>query len=454
MPDAPSSPPSLLDRLRGAFAVHPHGPTPVSEAVEADLAALARRRARVLAWAGLLVNLPLFYVDEYLALVGGDWARLPAYHWGLFGWRVVAVASLGAYLVLDRRRPATLREDRRLSAGLAAWFVLLGGAFGIWFEPNPAATPLYGFTLVLVAAIVHPPSRATAWAMVATIPLVVLGALAYGTAPVVVMDWSEVPAILVALALVVDRTLYRQAYRTAESTRLRERANAELAAALAELRETQDRLVEAERQSERTRISRDLHDSVGAQLSSLLAGVELARLERRAQGDGGEAATLDAVEADAREALQQLRETVWALHTPVITIEALAAQLRRFAESRARRAGMHAAVHAEGDRFAALPAPHALQLYRIGQEAVQNAVKHSGGTAISVRVHACDGRATIVVGDDGAFRPAVRVSGDGAPSGFGMSTMRDRAASLGGSLDLTTEAGTTVTASIPLAEAS
>jgi signal transduction histidine kinase len=442
---------SLLDRLRSAFAVHPFGETRVQGAVESDLAAQARRRARVVAWAGLLVNLPLFYVDEWLSLQNGYWAQNPTYHWGLLVWRIAAVVSLGAYLVWDRRTPRGPAPDRRLASVLGAWFVLLGGAFGIWFEPNVFAFPLYAFTLLLVAVLIHPPTRAVPGAMLATLPVIVVGAVLYGTSADVLADQIEFPPLVVALALVVNRSIYRQAYRNAESARLLERANGELSATLDELRDAQARLVEAERQAERTRISRDLHDSVGAQLSSLLAGVELARLARRAEGDSP--VTLDEVEADAREALRQLRETVWALHSPEITVEGLAAQLRRFAEARARRAGMHAAVHAEGDRYGALPSAHALQLYRIGQEAVQNAVKHSGGSTVSVRVAACDGRAVVEVTDDGTFRPPVPVAGDCAPSGFGMTTMRDRAVGLGGSLDVATEAGTTVRASVPLAPA-
>ena len=131
-------------------------------------------------------------------------------------------------------------------------------------------------------------------------------------------------------------------------------------------------------------------------------------------------------------------------------MEAIAAQLRRFAESRARRADMTATVHAEGDRYAVLPSAHALQLYRIGEEAVQNAVKHSGACTISVRVIARDGHAAVVVRDDGVFRPPVTVAGDGAPSGFGMRTMRERAAALDGSLDVDTREGTVVQVRAPL----
>lgn len=454
MTDALPPSPSWPRRIASAFAVHPFGPSSVADEVEADLAAQARRRARVLAWAGLLVNLPLFYVDEYLSLASGAWAEYPAYHSGLFGWRIVAVVSLAIYLWIDRRRPSGVREDRRLATILAVWFILLGGAFGIWFEPNPAAFPLYAFTLLMVAAFVHPPSRAKTAAYLATVPLIAVGATLYGTSRPVLYDWIELPFVVVALTLVVDRSIYRQAYRNAESARLLGRVNSDLSATLAELRSTQARLVEAERHAERSRISRDLHDSVGAQLSSLIAGVELARIGERTGAGAASGETLDQLESDARDALQQLRETVWALRTPEITIEGLAAQLRRFAEARARRSGLHASVRAEGDRFAVLPSAHALQLYRIGQEAVQNAVKHSGGQTLSIRVLARDGHVRVIVRDDGAFRPTVTAPGDGAPSGFGLETMKERAASLGGTLVLDTGRGTTVDASVPLAAAS
>ncbi|HEX8299359.1 MAG TPA: two-component regulator propeller domain-containing protein, partial [Rubricoccaceae bacterium] len=87
-------------------------------------------------------------------------------------------------------------------------------------------------------------------------------------------------------------------------------------------------------QDERARISRDLHDHVGAQLSTLLADVELARLERGVS-DSGKASGADpllAVEADARETMAQLRESIWALGEADVTLGAfrdrLAADLR------------------------------------------------------------------------------------------------------------------------------
>ncbi|PAP76790.1 sensor histidine kinase [Rubrivirga marina] len=442
--------PSLLRRLRSAFAVHPNGPTPVTDAVAGDLAALSRRRARVVAWVGVVSAFPALYIDHWVPYEAGLWAEDPTYHVGILVWRFATIVTLGAFLWIDRRTPAGRAPDTRLASGFGVLGIALTAWFGVWFVQNGPSYPMFSFLLLMLAFLLHPPSRWMVGAYALAAPAALAGALVHGTPPPVVVEWVAPYVLTVVLVIMVDRVLYRRVYQGFESERRLGRANAELQATLQTLHETQARLVEAERQAERTRISRDLHDSVGAQLSSLLAGVELAKLARRSSDDDAPPVTLEEVEADAREALQQLRETVWALHTAEITVEGLAAQLRRFAEARARRAGMHAAVHAEGDRYAALPAAHALQLYRIGQEAVQNAVKHSGGTAVSVRVVVCGGRVDLVVTDDGTFRTPVPVAGDGAPSGFGMSTMRDRAAGLGGSLDLDTEAGTTVTASVPL----
>jgi signal transduction histidine kinase len=226
--------------------------------------------------------------------------------------------------------------------------------------------------------------------------------------------------------------------------------NDELEATVTELRQTRAQLVEAERQAERARISRDLHDSVGAQLSSLLAGVELARLGQGTHG--GPPTTLDEVEADAREAMQQLRETVWALRAESLTAGALAAQIRRFAEPRVRRAGMTLAVTVKEHAATVLSPPQALNLYRIAQEAVQNAVKHSGGRTVRVTLSRDDETLRLCVADDG--RPSAPESRDGgAPGGFGLSSMRDRAEALGGALVMDSSAGTSVEVAVPLAQA-
>ena len=437
----------MLRRFRNALVVRPQTPSEVAGAVEAELHARARRRARTVAWAGLLVNLPLFYVDEYLAYAGGSWSDFNSQ---LLVWRLVAVLSLGAFLVLDRRTPAAPRADACLASGLAVWFSLLGGAFGMWVATNVPSVPLYAFSLLLVAVLVHPLGTRHLWLGYGlSAALMVGGALAIGTPPGVVVDWLEFPLVIVVLTTVVDRVLARQAYRSSEAAHLLARANERLERTLAELRETQGRLLDAERQAERATISRDLHDSVGAQLSNLLAGVELARL-RRDHGQPAEADEsdpLDALEADARATLRDLRETIWALQTDALSAEGLRRRIRQFAEPIAARAGLDLDVSGRGD--AALTPSVALHLYRIAQEAVQNASKHSGGRRLTVRLDADLESLALTVADDGQHA-ARRPSTMQAPSGFGIGNMRARADELGAAFSLDTDAGTTVQVSLPL----
>ncbi len=219
--------------------------------------------------------------------------------------------------------------------------------------------------------------------------------------------------------------------------------------------------LEAERASarrvhaERERISRDLHDHVGAQLSSLLAGVDLARLARD-RGRATAADPLDAIETDARETIRQLRETIWALHHESMTVDAFCERLRADA-ARLLRGRSAPAIRVDcGDCGGVELSPmQALHLYRIAQEAVTNAVKHAGASRITVDVACEAGRVTVAVADDGTFRAPSGghgASGDGAAglSGYGLGSMHARALSIGATLALSTSDGTRVTVDAPL----
>ena len=220
------------------------------------------------------------------------------------------------------------------------------------------------------------------------------------------------------------------------------------------------RELEGERQvqAERVRISRDLHDHVGAQLAGLLGEIDLVRLASRRAARSGEAAAavgphLDRLEADARTTMGQLRETIWALHREALTLAEFADRLRRFAESQAALypGAPAVVVRLDGEAEATLRPAVALHLYRIGQEAVRNAIRHAGARQVEAVVQRRNGRVVLTVSDDGAFREPR--AGDGAGSdglsGFGLQTMRERSAEIGATFRLDTSAGTTVEVAVP-----
>ncbi|OZC02068.1 sensor histidine kinase [Rubricoccus marinus] len=239
--------------------------------------------------------------------------------------------------------------------------------------------------------------------------------------------------------------------------------------------ETEQRL-----QAERERISRDLHDHVGGQLSGLIASAELARLQRRrasrargqderaevgASGERGragesapfppEADAIDRIEEDARETMRQLRETVWALHHESVTLADFRSRLD--ADLRQRLRGHErpvATVTLDGDATHVLSPLQALHLYRIAREAITNSLKHADAAHIAVTIRHSAGAVTVEIRDDGTFRaPGEEASGDGAAaevSGFGMGSMRARTEAIGGRFDVETEAGTVVRVSVPV----
>lgn len=200
--------------------------------------------------------------------------------------------------------------------------------------------------------------------------------------------------------------------------------------------------VEARVHAERERLARDLHDHVGAEVAAILTEAEAARLE--AAAEGRDAGALHVVEQRARRTMGSLREAIWALGLGALTPATLAERLEVFAQTQARRAGLGVDSQATGDTHRALTPDQALALYRIGQEAIRNAVRHSGASRLHITVEAGRGRVAVIVRDDGVFEG---ISGDGG--GNGLANMRARAEALGGHFRLTNGEGTTVYAEFP-----
>ncbi|MEM0963044.1 MAG: two-component regulator propeller domain-containing protein [Bacteroidota bacterium] len=206
---------------------------------------------------------------------------------------------------------------------------------------------------------------------------------------------------------------------------------------------------------ERERISRDLHDHVGAQLSSLIAGVEIARLAGRAGGDGAppDESHLDGLETDARVTMKRLRETIWALHDAAVTTGAFCERLRSEVRQQTHgreRPTITVTCSSAGDLAPAV----ALNLYRIAQEAIANAIKHADATSVTVTIAASDDSVDLWIRDDGSFdQGADETTERTVGTGFGIRSMRSRAEQLGGTLRMDSAEGTTVHASIPMTEA-
>jgi ligand-binding sensor domain-containing protein/nitrate/nitrite-specific signal transduction histidine kinase len=253
-------------------------------------------------------------------------------------------------------------------------------------------------------------------AQVVTVPLVakgkVVGAVDLGTSRTRIF-----PAELLSLLAAVGR----QIGLAVENASLYEQA--EQSAALAE----------------RTRLARELHDSVTQSLYSMTLYAE-AGARSLTSGKAQEAADLLRQLRDtALEALREMRLLIFQLRPPVLEKTGLANALRARLEAVEARGGILTELIVEGAQSAGLPSLVVQQeLYRIAQEALNNVLKHAHAQHVRVRMSISNESTSLEISDDGVGfeRSARRESG-----GLGLAGMKERAEKLGGILDISSEPG-------------
>lgn len=200
-------------------------------------------------------------------------------------------------------------------------------------------------------------------------------------------------------------------------------------------------------QEERSRLSRELHDSVTQSLYSLTLLAEgwrrLAKNGRLEQIDEA----LTELGQIAQQALREMRLLVYALRPLSLEEAGLIGALHQRLNAVEKRSGVDARLVVTD--VLELPAPVENCLYRIAQEALNNSLKHAVATAITVRVAATTGQVTLEVTDNGrGFAPALAHESPG----IGLSSMRERAEKLGGTVTILSAPGqgTTVRVQMPL----
>jgi signal transduction histidine kinase len=211
---------------------------------------------------------------------------------------------------------------------------------------------------------------------------------------------------------------------------------------------------EAERVAEeRQRIARDLHDSVSQTLFTLglHAGIaKHAAARAQLEEDSKLPAAIDAVAELAHGALLELRGSIFELRADAVAERGLVAALGAHGSALAVRHDVRVSVDGPPERLALDERTEEL-LFRIGQEAMTNAVKHSGSPTVTALVSADAGRVCLTVRDEGSgFDPSGAYAGH-----LGLELVRTRAADAGGSATIESApgAGTTVRVVVPASRA-
>jgi signal transduction histidine kinase len=192
------------------------------------------------------------------------------------------------------------------------------------------------------------------------------------------------------------------------------------------------------REEERRRIRRDLHDGLGPTLASMK--LQLTAVARLLAAEPDRAAELlDEVRDSMNETTADVRRLVYGLRPPLIDELGLVAALRSHP---ATRSGLQITI--DPDQLPELPAAVEVALYRIASEAIHNAARHSGGQHCHVGIDITSDDVRLRVTDDGRGWPEPLVEG------VGIAAIRERAAELGGTVELSSDSGTTITTVVPL----
>ena len=220
----------------------------------------------------------------------------------------------------------------------------------------------------------------------------------------------------------------------------------QLAAEISARQETEIRC--AATSAERSRLARDLHDSVEQMLTG--ANCQLVLLRKGLDGQGEAFRRVELVRSILHQARLEARRTVWDLRPHLLEEHALPQALGEVIEQLTPGGSLEVDLQVTG-AITRLPLAVDRELLRIGQEAITNAVKHaSDARRIEVRIEYGDDSVALSVSDDGAGFDVQRRSG--AESGhFGLDGMLERARRIGGGVSLSSEPGrTSVKAVVPL----
>jgi len=208
-----------------------------------------------------------------------------------------------------------------------------------------------------------------------------------------------------------------------------------------DLQRSRERLVAA-REEERRRLRRDLHDGLGPQLASQALTLTAASKLLRQDTDAAEVLLLDA-RRHAQEAITDIRRVIYALRPPSLDDLGLLGALREQV-AHYQTSGVQITIQAPAT-LPPLPAAVEVACFRIAQEALTNVVRHAQARSCVITLALEDALCLEVI-DDGCGVPAEH------RAGVGLTSMRERAAELGGTcvIEPAPGAGTRIYARLPL----
>ncbi|MCO5239729.1 MAG: sensor histidine kinase [Chitinophagaceae bacterium] len=186
-------------------------------------------------------------------------------------------------------------------------------------------------------------------------------------------------------------------------------------------------------ENERKRIAADLHDNLGAYAASIVSNLDF--IEPITHHSSGSVAVQE-LRNNSQAIVAQLNDTIWALKKDALSLTAISDRIKTFIQ---RIQNSYPAItinvmeNIDNDRM--LSPSHAFHLFRIVQEAINNALKHSKGTKVDIIIESIASNWKITIADNGAG--IMQRSKDGN----GLVNMKERAQETGWSIDWLSEPG-------------
>ena len=370
---------------------------------------------------------------------------------------LVTVCLLGVYAVGARR---AVHHGGSAPAGSAAhphryavaWLLGVAVLWAVAVAVSPAFVWV-AFALWLLAGHLLP-VRGALLLTVITLGLVVCAP------PLAGEPWRLAGVVGPTVGAVFALALSRGQVLLARDALERARLVDSLVAAQTESAALQAQLVDAHREAgalaERTRLSRDIHDTLAQGFSSILL---LARGSRSVDGDEPLRDVLGRIEATAGDNLAESRRIVAALAPKSLTHTGLAAALERLAADLSADTDIAANVRVEAG-VPDLTVADQVVLLRVAQGALANVRTHSGASTVTLTLGGSDRQARLDIVDDGRGFDAVAWAAtqtnptghDLSTGGYGLAAIRARLRERGGDVIVESEPGdgTAISASLPL----
>ncbi len=208
-------------------------------------------------------------------------------------------------------------------------------------------------------------------------------------------------------------------------------------------RKHQAKKAELEVQNERLRISRDLHDNIGAELTYLTSVLDQKIYTEKSEKKKDEYKHLS---ESTRNAMTQLRETIWAIQTEEINLEKFKSKLQQLSQRYSKALGIQLNISLSGENLI-LPPAVTISLFRICQEAINNSVKYAECSEINIGIEGVEKEVHLKISDNGkGFDP------DEVKRGYGLANMEERIKELNGEFNFRSQLGegTWIEVKVPL----